>query len=179
MNRRFFLTKSGVVALGAFACSNGTPLSPYRKANIKGTIVDNEGNGVPGANITLTGSGLVKSAVSDSKGVFFFNVPQNVVYEIKPDKAGYKFNPPVQKISLTDSKSCVVNIVAILSFSANGRIEKRELGRTGIRLSKFGFGSHVSAANRDREKREKIIREGLDRGITVFDVYDVESDYNK
>ncbi len=58
---------------------------------------------------------------------------------------------------------------------ANGSMPTGEIGRTGIRVSKLGFGSHL------REdiihlfgERQRNIREAFDLGVTLFDVYDIE-----
>jgi predicted aldo/keto reductase-like oxidoreductase len=57
-----------------------------------------------------------------------------------------------------------------------GTMPTGELGTTGIRLSKFGFGSHMRAdmVVHDTE-REWMIREAHDMGTTLFDVYDSQS----
>lgn len=51
------------------------------------------------------------------------------------------------------------------------------LGKTGVRVSKFGFGSHM---RRDivpfTKEREWMIREAHELGITLFDVYDKEQE---
>ena len=56
-----------------------------------------------------------------------------------------------------------------------GSIPVRELGTTGIKVSTFGFRSHIRAEMRkfDRQ-REYIIREAFDLGVNIFDVYDEE-----
>ena len=49
----------------------------------------------------------------------------------------------------------------------------RELGRTGIRISELGFGSHLDRKNEnDPEGRAGQIRKGLDLGINLFDIYE-------
>jgi len=49
------------------------------------------------------------------------------------------------------------------------------LGKTGIKVPKFGFGSHVRTDVLPYTKeREAMIREGHEYGITFFDVYDKE-----
>ena len=51
-----------------------------------------------------------------------------------------------------------------------------QLGTTGIRLSTFGFGSHMRADMVVHEKeRELMIREAHELGTTLFDVYDSQS----
>ena len=56
-----------------------------------------------------------------------------------------------------------------------GTMPVSELGTTGMKLSKFGFGSHM---RKDIityfKERQQIIREAHDFGITLFDVYDKE-----
>ena len=55
-----------------------------------------------------------------------------------------------------------------------------ELGKTGIKISNFGFGSHIRAEMRTYDKqREHIIREAFDLGVNVFDVYDKEEGVSK
>ena len=49
----------------------------------------------------------------------------------------------------------------------------RMLGKTGIRVSEVGFGSHLTGENRaDPPTRMAQIRKGLDLGVNLFDIYD-------
>jgi aryl-alcohol dehydrogenase-like predicted oxidoreductase len=57
----------------------------------------------------------------------------------------------------------------------SGTIPTGELGKTGIKLSKFGFGSHMRAdVVKYTEERQRIIRAAYDLGVTLFDIYDEE-----
>ena len=54
------------------------------------------------------------------------------------------------------------------------------LGKTGIRISNLGFGSHIRAEMRGFDyQREYVIREAYDLGVNVFDVYDEEAGFAK
>jgi predicted aldo/keto reductase-like oxidoreductase len=56
-----------------------------------------------------------------------------------------------------------------------GTMPMRELGSTGMKLSKFGFGSHIRKDIISHQyQREYLIREAHDLGINIFDVYDNE-----
>lgn len=56
-----------------------------------------------------------------------------------------------------------------------GTIPVSELGKTGIKISNFGFGSHIRAEMRGYDyQREYIIHEAVDLGVNIFDVYDEE-----
>lgn len=56
-----------------------------------------------------------------------------------------------------------------------GTMPVNELGKTGITLSKFGFGSHMREdVTKYTTERRRIIREAYDLGIRVFDIYDKE-----
>ena len=56
-----------------------------------------------------------------------------------------------------------------------GTMPMSELGKTGIKVSKFGFGSHMSQEFVQYVKeREWMVREALDLGVNFFDVYDHE-----
>ena len=56
---------------------------------------------------------------------------------------------------------------------SSGTIPMGEIGTTGIRVSKFAFGSHMSQDLLPYEKeREFMIREAFDMGVTLFDIYD-------
>lgn len=47
------------------------------------------------------------------------------------------------------------------------------LGKTGIRVSRLGFGSHLSKPNMaDPEGRDKQIQYGIEMGINFFDIYE-------
>jgi len=57
-----------------------------------------------------------------------------------------------------------------------GTMPKRELGKTGIRVSHFAFGSHMTESLIPYEReREYMIREAHDLGINLFDIYDSTS----
>jgi aryl-alcohol dehydrogenase-like predicted oxidoreductase len=76
-------------------------------------------------------------------------------YVIKPEKAPFSFKVTAPK--------------------PQGTMPTGELGKTGIKLSKLGFGSHMSPdILRFTEEREKIIHEAYDLGVRLFDVYDIE-----
>jgi predicted aldo/keto reductase-like oxidoreductase len=56
-----------------------------------------------------------------------------------------------------------------------GTMPMDEIGTTGIKVSKFGFGSHMRKDIVPFEKdREWMIREAWDLGVNLFDVYDHE-----
>jgi predicted aldo/keto reductase-like oxidoreductase len=49
------------------------------------------------------------------------------------------------------------------------------IGKTGIKVSKFGFGSHIRDEVKTHVKeREWMVREAFDLGVNLFDVYDFE-----
>lgn len=58
-----------------------------------------------------------------------------------------------------------------------GSMPTGEIGRTGIRVSKFGFGSHM---RKDivpfSKERERMVRDAHELGVTLFDVYDQEQE---
>jgi aryl-alcohol dehydrogenase-like predicted oxidoreductase len=55
-----------------------------------------------------------------------------------------------------------------------GKMPVGEIGKTGIRVSKFAFGSHMSQDLLPYEKeREFMIREAFDMGVNLFDIYDI------
>ena len=58
-----------------------------------------------------------------------------------------------------------------------GTMPIAEIGKTGIRVSKFGFGSHMrkDIIPFDKE-REWMVREVYDLGVNFFDVYDYEQE---
>ncbi len=61
-----------------------------------------------------------------------------------------------------------------------GTMPISELGNTGIKISNFGFGSHIRAEMRTYDKqREHIIHEAYSLGVNVFDVYDQEQGVSK
>ncbi len=58
------------------------------------------------------------------------------------------------------------------------KVEPREmtyrvLGKTGIRVSLLGFGSHLNSENlKDPRGRDRQIQEAIENGVNLFDVYD-------
>jgi predicted aldo/keto reductase-like oxidoreductase len=59
----------------------------------------------------------------------------------------------------------------------SGTMPTGEIGKTGIKVSRFGFGSHI---RQDivpfTSERERMVRDAHELGITLFDVYDKEGD---
>jgi len=56
-----------------------------------------------------------------------------------------------------------------------GTMPMGEIGKTGIRVSKFGFGSHMrNDIIKYVKEREWMVREAYDLGVNFFDVYDRE-----
>lgn len=52
-------------------------------------------------------------------------------------------------------------------------MEYRVLGKTGMKVSRLGFGSHLSPENlKDEKRRDRQIQEGIANGINLFDIYD-------
>jgi len=64
-----------------------------------------------------------------------------------------------------------------------GTMPVGEIGKTGIKVSRFGFGSHIPYERGDTwsydKVREHMIHEAYDLGIRVFDVYDIEQDFQQ
>ena len=57
----------------------------------------------------------------------------------------------------------------------SGTMPMGEVGTTGIKVSKFGFGSHIRQDIVKYEKeREFMVREAHDLGVNLFDIYDHE-----
>lgn len=68
---------------------------------------------------------------------------------------------------------------ALDKITPKREIAKRTLGKTGIRISILGFGSHMnSTLLKNPTLRDKMIKAGYEGGINVFDVYD-HSGYNQ
>ena len=58
-------------------------------------------------------------------------------------------------------------------FEPTGEMPKRTLGKTGIQVSVLGFGSHLKKELiADPVSRDRLIRQGFDGGINIFDVYE-------
>jgi len=61
------------------------------------------------------------------------------------------------------------------NYKPKGVIQKNTLGKTGIRVSMFGFGSHLKKELITMpELRDRMIRMGYEGGINLFDVYNHE-----
>lgn len=57
-----------------------------------------------------------------------------------------------------------------------GTMPMGELGKTGIKVSKFGFGSHMREDMvKYTKEREWMVREALELGVNLFDIYNEES----
>ncbi|MFC1552114.1 twin-arginine translocation signal domain-containing protein [Candidatus Latescibacterota bacterium] len=56
---------------------------------------------------------------------------------------------------------------------SGGSMIMSELGTTGIKVSKFGYGAHIPGELRKFEnERKKMILEAYDLGVNMFDIYD-------
>jgi len=61
------------------------------------------------------------------------------------------------------------------SSRPQGTMPMNEIGKTGIRVSQLGFGSHIRKEMVGHDlQREYVIREAYELGINLFDVYDGE-----
>ena len=61
------------------------------------------------------------------------------------------------------------------NYKPKGVIQKNTLGKTGIRIPMFGFGSHLKKELVAKpELRDRMIRMGYEGGINIFDVYNRE-----
>jgi aryl-alcohol dehydrogenase-like predicted oxidoreductase len=59
------------------------------------------------------------------------------------------------------------------SLGAEGKIRRSTLGKTGIKVSMLGFGSHlIEELKKDPVLRDRMIRTGYEGGINIFDVYE-------
>lgn len=57
----------------------------------------------------------------------------------------------------------------------SGTMPVNELGKTGIKVSSFAFGSHMRPYLRPYEReRERMVRDAFELGINIYDVYDKE-----
>ena len=65
---------------------------------------------------------------------------------------------------------------ASLSFygcTRSGGMLYRNFGKTGIKVSLLGFGSHLANENKANPKgRDRQIQEAIDRGVNFFDIYE-------
>ncbi|MBN1293612.1 MAG: aldo/keto reductase [Candidatus Latescibacteria bacterium] len=78
-------------------------------------------------------------------------------------------------ISKNDIRYSDFSFEATVPKPSPGTMPTAELGTTGIKVSKFGFGSHMRQDIITYFKeRQQIIREAHDFGVTLFDVYDKE-----
>ena len=58
-------------------------------------------------------------------------------------------------------------------YQPSGTMPERVLGKTGLKVSRLSFGSHLRAALKKNPKlRDRMIRLGFDCGINTFDIYE-------
>lgn len=78
-----------------------------------------------------------------------------------------------RRIRLTGKLQKEFTFEVTRSKPRGGTMPMGEIGRTGIEVSKFAFGSHMTQEIVPYEKeREVMIREAYDLGVNLFDVYD-------
>ena len=69
--------------------------------------------------------------------------------------------------------SSLSGIVKYRAKMPKGEIPRVALGKTGIMVSRFGFGSHLKAELISKPRyRDQMIKLGFEGGINTFDVYD-------
>ncbi len=60
-----------------------------------------------------------------------------------------------------------------LTYTPSGAMPRRTLGKTGMKVSMLGFGSHLSdKLIADPASRDRMIKLGYEGGINIFDVYE-------
>ena len=63
--------------------------------------------------------------------------------------------------------------LGVSGFCYKGGMIYRTLGRTGIKLSLLGYGSHLTQQLREKpDERDRHIQLSIDRGVNNFDIYD-------
>ncbi len=78
-------------------------------------------------------------------------------------------------IAETEKIALWKELTAFYPRPKGGSMPMRELGKTGIKVSRLTFGSHIRAEMRGYDRqREHMIHEAHDLGVNVFDVYDKE-----
>lgn len=79
---------------------------------------------------------------------------------------------PIKRQMVSD-----VDFTVTTAKPKGGTMPMGEIGTTGIEVSKFGFGSHMTKELLPfTEERKTMVREAYDLGVTFFDVY--EKDWN-
>jgi predicted aldo/keto reductase-like oxidoreductase len=70
-------------------------------------------------------------------------------------------------------KETPLNLEVTRLKPAGGTMPAGELGKTGIKVSGFGFGSHMPRElMKFKKERGRMIREAVDLGVNTFDVYE-------
>ena len=71
--------------------------------------------------------------------------------------------------------------IAPYTHRPGGTMPMGEIGKTGIKVTKFGFGSHIPYERGDTwsydKVREHMIHEAYDLCIREFNIYDIEQKY--
>ncbi|MFC1650564.1 aldo/keto reductase [Candidatus Latescibacterota bacterium] len=71
------------------------------------------------------------------------------------------------------SRRDTLNLEVTKSKPSGGTMPTGELGKTGIKVSNFGFGSHIPLELvKHKKERGRMLREAFDLGIKAFDVYE-------
>ncbi|MDP2983956.1 MAG: aldo/keto reductase [Candidatus Latescibacter sp.] len=78
-------------------------------------------------------------------------------------------------IAETEKITLWKELTAFYPKPKGGHMPMKELGKTGIKVSRLTFGSHIRAEMRKYDyQREYMMHEAHDLGVNVFDVYDQE-----
>src|ERR1051325_1438787 len=149
--RRTFRISLSIIALVSFLSSNALAGSGKSLATITGTVVDNHGNPLAGALVTLVreGAKVVKHTTTDRYG--------NFIAKVLPGRYGIKAN---------------ANGFAEVSFNAVDVKAQQELVYR-FNLEPVGYGNTLPERRRDRDDVKWTLRSAQTR-LSVFQVQEGE-----
>jgi hypothetical protein len=116
---------------------------------ISGRVAIDNGTGVPGVTISLSGTGTA-STITDASGAYSFSgLNMSSSYTITPSTScnAYTFNPPSLTVDLIDTDLTGQDFTGSASFSITGSVSANGSPLSGIELTRNGTGVTTSTTD--------------------------------
>jgi len=96
-----------------------------------------------GVSVHIIGSGVDRTALTNSNGAYAFGGLVNGTYTITPSKSGYTFNPPSMGVTINGSDKIAETIIAteaVNGYTVTGIIQLYDRGFDGVLVHIAGNG---------------------------------------
>ena len=128
---------------------------------ISGTVTDN-GVGLGGVTVTLSGSGGSYSGTTDSSGNYTITRVKNGNYTARPALYGYTFTPEEQTIAVNGADATINDFTAtaIPTYTISGSATLNGVGLSGIKVTLSGSGGTYTGTTDSNGKYTTSVPDG-------------------